>query len=401
MKIIQINAVKNANSSTGRTTSELHDFLLSKGHQSYIAALNVEDDEHHIRLCSKSSKRIHSVLSHILGRQGFYSYFSTKRLLRKLDKIEPDVIHLRVLHSNCVNLPLLLKYIAKKDIPAVVTLHDCWFLTGHCCHFVDTNCDRWKSGCGHCPDLNNWNRSFFFDRSAKNIHDKQELFSNIRNLAVIGPSKWVTSFVKDSILNTATIVKCIYNWIDLDKFKPTPSDIIEKLGVKKESFVVLCVAQHWDPFKGIHDVIEMAKRRPNYTFVMVGNIPGEYLPLPNNVITPGRTTSVDDLVHYYSSADVFFNPSTRETFGKVTVEALACGIPVVAYNLTATPELVPENCGFITEYKDYEAIGRALDEVYKNKKIFYSDSCIKFAKETFVKEKLMNDYLELYKEIVK
>lgn len=398
MRILQINAVYEY-SSTGRTTTELHQFLLLQGHESFVAANNVPRTEGNIiKIGNTVDHRIHSFLSHLTGKQGYYSYFATKKLLKQIACIKPNVVHLRVLHSNSINIPLLLDYLGKNNIPTVVTLHDCWFFTGHCCYFTDARCNRWKTGCGNCPDLKNWNSSWLFDNTQSNIMDKKRLFESINNLAIIGVSDWVTEFIKDSILKDSKIVKRIYNWIDLEKFKPTDSDIRRRFGLE-DDFVVLGVAQNWGVQKGINDVKEVASRMPDCKFLLVGNVPEQYFPLPDNVVVAGVTSSVQELVNYYSCADVFFNPSTRETFGKVTVEALSCGTPVVAYNLTATPELVNSACGFIAEYKDHETIISSIYTIKAKGKSQYSESCIAFAKENFAKEKLMNDYLELYKEM--
>lgn len=400
MRILQINAVYEY-SSTGRTTTELHQFLQSQGHESFVAANNVPRTEGNIvKIGNTLDHRVHSILSHLTGKQGYFSYFATKKLLKQITRIKPDVVHLRVLHSNSINIPLLLDYLGKNNIATVVTLHDCWFFTGHCCYFTDAKCDLWKSGCGSCPDLKNWNRSWFFDNTKANLADKKRLFSGIRNLAIIGVSDWVTSFIKDSVLTDAKIVKRIYNWIDLERFKPTDSDIRKRFGIEND-FVVLGVAQNWGIQKGIYDVKEVASRMSDCKFLLVGNVPEMYYPLPDNVIVAGVTSSVQELVNYYSCADVFFNPSTRETFGKVTVEALSCGTPVVAYNLTATPELINPSCGFVAEYKDYDSIISAIRTIKDKGKSQYSESCITFAKENFVKEKLMNDYRDLYKELTK
>lgn len=338
-------------------------------------------------------------MSRLTGRQGYFSYFSTKKLLRRIKKIRPDIVHLRVLHSNCLHIPTLLTFLAKNNIPTVLTLHDCWFFTGHCCYFIDANCNRWTKQCGHCPELHAWNQSWFFDRTRNNLVDKKELFSKINRLAVIGVSDWVTNFIKDSILKNATIVERIYNWIDIETFKPTKSNIREKLGLESD-FIVLGVAQNWGIQKGIDDIIIVAEQLPEYKFWLIGNISKNYFPLPANVRIIGTLSSVRDLVEYYSTADVFFNPSTRETFGKVTVEALSCGTPVVAYNLTATPELVRSDCGFIVEQGDYNAVIEALKTVRMKGKEKYSDSCRRFAVSNFSSTKLMSDYLDLYQRLL-
>ena len=397
MKVLQINTVYEY-SSTGRLMAELHQYFLSQGIDSYIAANNVEDSANFIKLSSVWSMRFHSLFSHITGKQGYFSYFSTKRLLNRINKINPDIVHLGVLHSNCINLPLLLKYLAKHKISTVLTLHDCWYFTGHCCYFTDSGCEKWKYSCGNCADIKKWNTSWFFDHSQSNLANKERLFSKIPKVAVIGVSDWVTNFVKDSILKNSFVIRRIYNWVDLSKFVPHPTNIRNKFNITQD-FVVLGVAQNWTLSKGIEDIKAIALHRPNYKFLLVGNVYKEFLPLPANIITVGVSSSVVELADYYACADVFLNPSIRETFGMVTIEAMACGTPVVAYNLTATSELVNKDRGFLCEYKDYDSMIKGLDVICRKGKKYYSKACIDFAKSNFNPYKLMDDYIQLYKEL--
>lgn len=400
MKVLQINTVYQ-HSSTGRMTIELHEYMKRRNIVSTIAAVDVpSENREFIKFSSPFSSHVHALLSRLSGRQGYFSYFSTCSLIKKIRRLKPDVVQLGVLHSNCINLPLLLKFLGNNNIPTAITLHDCWYFTGHCCYFTDTNCNRWKTGCGYCPDLKNWNKSLFFDFSSKNLKDKQKLFEGIKRLGVIGVSDWVTSFVKDSILKNAKIVRRIYNWIDINQFRPTDnSNLRKKLGLV-DDFVVLGCSQGWSKEKGLFDFVEMAKRSPNYKFVLVGALSKEYLPLPKNVISVGALSGVSDLAQYYSMADVFYNPSTRETFGKVTVEALACGTPVVAYNLTATPELIKKGCGYVVDYQDFDRVEKCFEEIERNGSESYLNKCREYASKEFSPEKLMGEYIQLYDELM-
>lgn len=401
MKVLQINAVYEY-SSTGRMTAQLHQYLQSKRIESYVAANNLAaNDSYLIKIGNRLSRLFHSAMSHITGRQGHYSYFATKKLLNRINKINPDVVHLHVLHSNCLHIPLLLRYLAQNDIPTVITLHDCWFFTGHCCYFTDANCSRWKKQCGSCPELHTWNRSWFFDRSEQNLLEKKHLFGSMKRLGVVGISDWSTNFIPDSILKNAAIIRRIYNWIDLDVFQAcNKNGIRKKLGLDNNDFIIIGVAQNWNKQKGILEFKSIATRCPHYKFLMVGNIPDEFYPLPKNIIVMGATSSIIDLAGYYSSADLFFNPSSRETFGLVTVEAQACGTPVVAYKLTATPELIPEGCGFIAEYQDHDRVIEYFEIIKKNGKQLYADNCRNFVSTNFHKTKQMDLYIDMYKNLI-
>ena len=402
MKILQINAV-NEYSSTGRTTAELHAFLQNEGVDSYVAAINIERPSNHmIKIGGKVSRYMHSFLSHLTGMQGCFSFFATKKLIKEIDHISPDVIHLRNLHSNFINLPLLLGFIAHKNIPTVLTLHDFWFLTGHCCYFTDANCNKFQSGCGNCPDLNNWNKSWFFDFTRHNLALKRKLFGSIKILAVIGVSDWVINYVRTSILKDATIIKTIYNWVDTSVFCPRSVTSVESLrnkyNIGKDEFVILGVAQNWTVQKGLNEFVELA-RITDAKIVLVGNPAQEMDAFPQNIIFAGVTASVDELATFYSMADVFFNPTTRETFGKVTIEAQACGTPVIAYNATATPELISEGCGFVLNERDLSEVNKCVEIIKREGKSKYVNNCRRSIVEHFDKQLLMKKYLNLYKEL--
>ena len=399
MKVVQVDSVYQY-SSTGRTTAEMHAYFREHGIDSHVFCTNFSDSEKNIfRFSSKLDMKIHALLSRVFGLQAIFSYYSTKKLVKQLSKVAPDIVHLRVLHSNCINLPLLLKFLAKKNIATVITLHDCWFFTGHCCHFVDSNCDRWKSTCGKCPQIRKWNKSLFFDNSAKLLSMKKELFGNIKHLGVVGVSDWVTGFVKESILKDSQIIRRIYNWIDISKYALRDiRPIREKYGLSCDDFVVLGVAKEWSKQKGIDEFIKLAGRCPEMKFVLVGNLLHDNL--PQNLIGVGSISDVDRLVDMYFMSDAFFNPSFRETFGKVTLEAIASGTPVVAYKATATPEIVVEGCGYLVEIGDIEEVAKSLEKIKLNKKSSFSQFCRQHAETNFSKEGIIRQYLNLYEQLI-
>ena len=199
MKVLQINAVYNL-SSTGRTTTELHLAMLNKGIDSYVAysKTNKPGDARLYHIGSPLDVKLHGLFSRISGEQAYFSHIATKKLIKHIDAVSPDVVHLRNLHGNYINFPMLMDYLAKKDIAVVVTFHDFWFITGKCVHFTESRCDKWQYGCGNCPNLKDGNPTWFFDRTEKLLRDKTELFGEINRLALIGVSNYVTNEVKKS-----------------------------------------------------------------------------------------------------------------------------------------------------------------------------------------------------------
>ena len=178
-------------------------------------------------------------------------------------------------------------------------------------------------------------------------NDKKRLWLSIPNLAVVGVSDWITNEAKKSpMFKNAKIIRRIYNWIDLDVFKPANADDIrEKYGLTDKK-IILGVSSAWSRKKGLDTFLKVADCLKNdEIMLLVGNMPK--ISLPKNVISVAATDSVNELVKYYNAADVFLQLSEEETFGKVVAEALACGTPVVTNGYTANPELVNASCGCI------------------------------------------------------
>ena len=400
MRILQINAV-NAIASTGRNAKELGDFLLTNGHDSIIAyskGPSIEKDREVI-IGNNFDVKFHGLLSRLSGKQGYFSFFSTKKLLMYIDSLAPDVVVLNNLHANYINLPLTLKYLTKKDIATVTVLHDCWFYTGKCCHYTAQGCYKWKESCGDCPQLKKYNKSWFFDRTKKMFADKKKLFSAIPRLAIVGVSDWITEEAKKApVFSNAKTFKRIYNWIDTETFAPRNTNALrEKFGLEDKK-VILAVASGWSKEKGINTLLEIAnKLNDNEKLLLVGNIGS--IELNENIMHLPATNSVDELAELYSMADVFFQPSLEETFGKVSAEALASGTPVVCFNSTANPELVGEGCGAVVPVGDIDGLYKEIKEILSKGKPDYSKTCREFAEQNFDMKKNLSEYAKLFEEI--
>ena len=401
MKVLQINAV-NAIASTGRNASELSEYLIQHGHSCVIAyskGLSV-NPEYEYKIGSNLDTKLHGLLSRITGMQGYFSKSAPKKLLQFMDNYNPDIVVLNNLHGNYINLPMLLKHLANKDIPTVAVLHDCWFYTGKCCHYTAQGCFKWKETCGNCPQLKKYNKSWFFDRTTKLHKDKIKLFGNIPRLAVVGVSDWILNEAKQApVFKNAKVFKRIYNWIDTDVFYPRNNDNLRnELGLEDKK-VILSVASVWSKEKGLDTVIELASQlKANEQYILVGNV-GD-IKLPQNIIHIPATNSVEELARYYSIADVFVQPSMEETFGKVMAEALSCGTPVVCFDSTANPELVGNDCGAVVPAGNtYEMLSEMIGIVYSDN-FDYANHCRNFVISNFKIQTNLNEYLKLFNEIV-
>lgn len=415
MKVLQVNAV-NAISSTGRTVAELSIGLEVRGIESRVAYSVGPSPESGYLIGSRLEKTLHAIGSRLSGRQAHFSVRGTRGLLRYIESESPDIVHLRNLHGNYINLPMLLRYLGECDIPTVVSLDDCWYFTGKCCHYTADGCNRWEIGCGSCPRLRKDNPSWLIDATASMWDEKRRLFGAIPRLGVIGVSDWITSEAERSYLSTAAIIKRIYNWIDLDVFRPELQlDARRELGLP-EGFMILGVASVWSDAKGLTDFNRIVERLPTalvddglgctrgsssptpITIVLVGGV-AKRAWVSSRIYLPGTTYDAHQLMNYYSSADVFLQLSPEETFGKVTAEALACGTPAIVYNTTANPELIGPGCGYVVDQGDLSQVLNRIGRVASAGKQSYSGSCRRFAESQFEKNRLIDEHVVLYEQL--
>lgn len=363
MKIVQINTVPNG--STGTIMMNIHKELLKQGHDSYVVwgRGRNSNNSHEIYMNDKLGVYLHGIYSRITGKTGFASKKSTKKLLKQLDEIKPDIIHLHNIHGYYINIELLFNYIKKNNIKVIWTLHDCWSFTGHCTYFDLVNCNKWKNQCRNCPQKSSYPKSFI-DSSSWCYNKKKELFTGINDLTIVTPSIWLSNLVKCSYLNKYS-VEVINNGINTNVFK-----IIDKENLKfrkkyhlEEKKIILGVATPWSKRKGFDDFIELSKIIDNnYQIVMVGLNKKQLKNLPDNILGLARTDNVEELVDIYNSSDILFNPTYEDNYPTVNLEAIACGTPVITYNTGGSPESA-KLYGYIVEKNRVEKIPTLLNSI--------------------------------------
>lgn len=398
MKVLQINTVY-AKGSTGKIAKGIHDICKANGDEC-ITGYRFADDKKDITKDAIAISgwwdcHIHNRLVKYTRRQGCYSYFKTKRFLKKIDKFSPDVIHLHNLHGSYINLPLLFRYIKKHNIKTVWTLHDCWALTGQCPHFIVAGCDKWKTECHHCPQY-----KALGDPIRKMHTLKKKLFLGIDDLTIVTPSQWSADLVKQSFLKDYPVV-VINNGIDLTVFQPTKSDFREKHGIPAEKKILLGVSFGWGYKKGLDVFIELAKRLDpaHYQIVLVGTNEATDAQLPSNIISIHRTNDQKELAGIYTASDLFVNPTREEVFGLVNVEANACGTPVLTFRTGGSPECIDSTSGSVVDCNDIDAMEKEIKRICTQSP-FSAEACISHAKR-FDMYARFSDYISLYKEVEK
>lgn len=397
-RLLQINTTGNSGS-TGRITEEIGRMALEFGWDSYIAFARNDRPSQSKKLIVGTDwdLKIHGLKTRLFDKHGFGSKEATFRLIKEIEKINPHIIHLHNLHGYYLNIEILFKFLANSKIPVVWTLHDCWAFTGHCTHFSYIDCEKWETHCEECPQKKEYPASYLFDRSYQNYIEKRKIFNLIENIKLVTVSEWLNSIVKRSFLKEHYITT-IYNGIDLDTFHPIiETDIIKKKLNIHGKFVLLAVASLWIDKKGLYEYIKLSKYlKEDEIILLVGNI-NKNIKLPHNVHHIGRIDDVSELSSLYSSANVVMNLSFQETFGMTTAEGFACGTPSIAYNCTASPELISIDTGYIAEVGDFESIRNSLDLIKEKGKKFYQSKCIDRARKLYDKNDRYKEYLELYK----
>lgn len=399
MKVLFINTVY-ARSSTGRIVCDLCSVLRDQGDQCEViyGRYPVPEQAGIHAVGSRAEQALHGVKSRLLDRTGFGSAHATRRMVEIIRQAKPDLIHLHNLHGYYLNIDILFTYLAVAGIPVVWTIHDCWPFTGHCVYYDYAGCNRWRQGCGSCPNLRAYPSSIGLDSSEKNYRDKRRLFTGVKNMTLVAVSDWLKGQIEASFLGGYE-VKRIYNGVDRRIFRPVESQIRSKLGIG-ERFLILGVSDAWSERKGFRFFTQLAQRlREDEVIVMVGFRRQEEIDrLPRGIIGLMRTDSVEQLVELYTAADVVLNPSYEETFGLVTAEALCCGTPVIVQNATASPELVDESCGRVIAKGSFEGLYKALQELREQR--IGADSCLRRS-ELFDRDRNYRQYLELYHSMEK
>ena len=386
MKVLQINSVCGIRS-TGRICTDLADVLLQDGHECKIAYGRESVPEKYrkiaVRIGNDLDAKLHALQSRIFDNAGFGSRQATEKFIEWVKEYNPNIIHLHNIHGYYINIEVLFKYLAESNKPVVWTLHDCWAFTGHCAYYSYVKCDKWKMGCDDCLQKKRYPSSLWLDASKKNWQKKKALFTSVKNMTLVTPSKWLANEVKKSFLSNYPM-KVIANGIDLDVFKPTPSDFKEKNGLVGKK-IILGVASSWSECKGLKDFIELSKiLDEKYKIVLVGLSGNQIKELPENVMAISRTNNVKELAEIYTAADIFFNPTYEDNFPTVNLEAQACGTPVITYRTGGSVESVPE--------KNVVEQGLYKDVLSNHPNL---------ANKVMNKQKASRCYFELYKDILK
>jgi glycosyltransferase involved in cell wall biosynthesis len=279
------------------------------------------------------------------------------------------------------------------------TLFDCWAFTGHCTYFDDIDCKKYQTQCEKCPKIDKYPSSLFVDNSFKNFTDKKKLFTSLANIDFVVHSDWLKGLVKKSYLKNYN-VNSLPSGIDLDLFRPIPSTIKKKFNIVGKKIILGC-ASPWSERKGFKDFFELRKKLDkNSIIVLIGLSKKQLNNLPEGIMGIPRTDSIEELVTWYSAADVFVNPTYQDNFPTTNIEALACGTPVVTYNTGGSPEAVDDKTGRVVGKGNIEGLFKSIKEMQTLNRETLANDCRERALERFNKNDRYKDYIMLFENLI-
>jgi glycosyltransferase involved in cell wall biosynthesis len=399
MKIVQVNVVYQKGS-TGKIVYDLHTMLQENGNESIVCygRKKMDSKKGIYKISSELEAKLHAIYARISGYTFTGSFFATLKLIRLLKKEKPDIVHLHCLNGYFINIYKLLNFLKVNKFPTVLTLHAEFMHTGGCGHAYD--CERWKIGCGNCPQLRDATHSLFFDNTAEQWRMMKKTFENFERLKVVAVSKWLGDRAKISPILSDKEIYVVGNGIDTENiFMPLNSNELKKKHNLTDEKIVLYVSPSFiSVSKGGHFVIKLAKKmqNKNVKFIVVG-FDGDESTLPNNIIGVRHTKNQSELAKYYSMADITVLTSKRETFSMVCAESLACGTPVIGFEAGAPEEIALKDFSEFVVYGDIDALGSILLKWLKRDKDNFHE-LRKCAQQEYSRKVMFSKYMAIYNE---
>lgn len=398
MKILLLD-VNYKHSSTGKIIYALKEEL-DERHNVYVlyGRGSKSKDKNVIKFSYDWETRIHALLTRVTGLTGYFSWFSTRRLMIQVKKIKPDVIHIHEVHGYFMNWVTLVKFAIKKKIKIIWTFHADFMLTGRC--GMSNDCERWKIGCGKCPKLKTYPKTLFFDFSKQMLKQKQKYLPQIQELTITAPSTWLKDKIKESYLSDKRI-EVVSNGIDTNIFQPRQVDHSELFGKIGYSKMLLLVAPN--PFteqKGGKYALKLASDLKNKdAFVVIVGTNVTDISVKDNLILLPKITDQVLLSKFYSAADFTLILSKKETFSLVTAESLSCGTPVIGFDAGGPTEIAVNDFGRFIVHGDYEKLKKLVFDSLEGK-IHYanSDSLRNHIIDKYSLKSMVQKYEFLYKE---
>lgn len=297
----------------------------------------------------------------------------------------------------------LFDYLKKRNISIVYGMLDEYPYLGYCCYAYD--CTQYLDGCKNCnykKFRKEYPRNLFRNGAKKTIALKEKAYANYDKLIFTAP-QWVVSRAEKSYLLKGKCIKVVDEYIDTNNtFVPRKTEALrEELKIAKDKFIVLNVAPSRDKRKGVKYYLELAKRfkGQNYAFIHVG-YQGRTDELPENIIPIPFVKDQVRLAEFYSMADVFICTSLADTMPNVCLDALACGTPILGFNITGVPYVASAPLGYFVEPGNVDALEKQVRSKEKKTQEIIRE-CREYAEKRYSPETYYENMMLIYKRLLR
>jgi glycosyltransferase involved in cell wall biosynthesis len=335
--------------------------------------------------------------------QPFSTQWFPDALASEVQRLNPSIINLHWVCNGFLKIETLRDF--KK--PLVWTLHDMWAFTGGC-HY-NQNCDKYMDSCGDCPqleskrdvDLSRW----IWKRKSKAWQDL--------NLTIVTPSQWLAKCAGHSSLFKNQPIKVIPYGLDTTLYKPISKSIArEILNLPQDKLLILFNSMSSKDTRKGFSLLKQALKflsqssqwKEEIELIILGESQAktsEDLGLKAHYL--GRFNDDISIVLAYNAADVFVAPSLQDNLPNTILEAMACGIPSVAFNIGGMPDMIDhQSNGYLAQPFDIEDLAEGivwvLKDLERHKKL--CDQSREKAEREFTLELQAYRYQSLFQEIL-
>jgi glycosyltransferase involved in cell wall biosynthesis len=340
--------------------------------------------------------------------RGFEDFdFPETPFIADLPPVKPEILHLHNLHGSYFDVRKLPGLSAAQ--PTILTLHDCWLLTGHCAYPLD--CEHWKSGCGQCPYLDIY-VPIRRDQSAENCRIKRDALAASR-LGLATPSRWLMRMAEDAgVVGENIEARVIPNGVDTTVYRPgDKSAARDALGLPQDRPIITFAgrALNESPYKGfstLADAVGILAARadtPELLFLAIGSdAPPQRIGRSELRSVPFTEDSAR-VASYYHAADIYVHPARAENLPLAVIEAMACRTPVIASNVGGIPEIIDDGTsGLLFPPDDAAALAEAIAGLLASdgRRGAISEAASRTVAARFTLGMQVDAYLDWYRELV-
>ncbi len=409
MKILFINKY-DITGGAGITAFRLHKVLENKFKTENLFLVGIKNSKYDFVLSTRKpgfqnfAERGLNFLFNQIGLQYKYHPFSTKTIIDRALKFSPDIISLHNAHGGYFQTSLLIEL--SKIAPIVWTLHDMWAFTANAAHtFGDMSWEKMKSGKNekkHFPQIG-------INTGEWLLKGKKRIYFN-SNITIVAPSNWLFNLASLSPVFEGKKIISIPNGIDLDIFSPTNKiEVRNYLGIPLDAKILIFGAEKvlTGNYKGGDDLINILKMLDlqldqKVYIIIVGNSELKKFHTFKHfeIIETGYIFKEADMAKYLSAANVFIYPTKADNLPNSLIEASACGVPSITFDVGGCNEIIQDNVnGIVIPPGNIRLFVTAVKRLLENEPLNknFSLNAIRIAKEKFSVIDMADKYYKLFK----